>query len=290
MHDLLSGAGVLLTETKSPTGIVYLSRFYRLNDGVTPPDENTFNGADLEYLKFAIFRGDNGTFSITLAFAPEDEQMQTLRDEARFDAATSQIEMIATWTNPDVSTPISGVHYMGGLINRLRHYVVDGEPVALGIVGIGDASVCTNPLYGRGCSLGLVHGALFTDALADEPDDLRALALRFDDDTKRELVPWYDASVTNDKTAMKVYRGEELNDFERFMRSFIREGVFPATRIDPDVSRVWFRSFNLLDTPDALMTNVDVMRRVNEVYEDRANRPPDPPAGPTREELFRAID
>lgn len=289
MHDLLSGVGVALTETKSPTGIVYLSRFYRLKDGGTPPDETTFNGADLEYLKFAIFRGDNNTFSITLAFAPEDEQLQALRDDTRFDEATAQIEAISKWTSPDVSVPISGVHYMGGLINRLRHFVVDGEPVALGIFGVGDSSVCTNPLFGRGCSLGLVHGALFTDALADEGDDLRSLALRFDDDTKRELVPWYDASVAQDTTAMKVYRGEPLNDFEAFVRSLIRDGVFPASRTDPEVSRVWFRSFNLLDTPDSLMTNVDVMRRVMDVWNERDNRPPEPPAGPTREELFKAI-
>lgn len=289
MHDLLSGVGAQLTETKSATGIVYLSRFYRLKDGVTEPDEATFNGADLEYLKFALFRGDNRTFSVTLAYAPEDEQLQTLRNEPRFDAAVGQIEILAKWTDPDVSVPISGVHYMGGLINRLRHFVVDGEPIALGIVAIGDASVCTNPLFGRGCSLGLVHGALFADALADEGDDLRSLALRFDDDTTRELVPWYTASVAQDHTAMKLQRGEPLNDFEAFIRSLIREGVFPAARTDAVVSRVWFRSFNLLDTPDSLMTNIDVMRRVMDAWNDRENRPPEPPAGPTREELFRAI-
>ena len=289
MIDLLAGVGVPLTETKSPTGIVYLSRFYRLRDGVAPPDETTFNGADLEYLKYAIFRGDNGTFSITLAFAPEDEQLQTLRDETRFDAVTSNIDAIAKWTNPDVSEAISDVHYMGGLINRVRHFVVDGEPIALGIAAIGDASVCTNPLYGRGCSLGLVHGALLTDALRDE-SDARCFALRFDDDTKRELVPWYDASVVQDHTGMKLQRGEELNDFETFLRSLIRDGVFPAALTDPLVSRTWFRSFNLLDTPDSLMTNVEVMRRVMEVWNDRANREPEPPAGPGREELFRAID
>jgi 2-polyprenyl-6-methoxyphenol hydroxylase-like FAD-dependent oxidoreductase len=289
MHDLLSGVGALLTETKSPTGIVYLSRFYRLRDGTGPPDETTFNGADLEYLKFAVFRGDNDTFSITLAFAPEDEQLQTLRDEARFDAVTRRIETIAKWTDPAIAEPISGVHYMGGLINRIRHYVVDGEPIALGIVAVGDSSVCTNPLYGRGCSLGLAHGALLADAVRDEPDDLRALALRFDDDTKRELVPWYEASVAQDGTAMKLQRGEPLNDFETFLRSLIREGVFPAAMTDPVVSRAWFRSFNLLDSPEALMTNVEVMRRVMEVWNDRDNREPEPPAGPGREELFAAI-
>ena len=88
---------------------------------------------------------------------------------------------------------------------------------------------------------------------------------------------------------MKTYRGEQLNDFETFVRSLIRDGVFPASRIDADVSRVWFRSFNLLNTPNALMTNVDVMRRVMEVWNERDNHEPEPSAGPTREQLFEAI-
>lgn len=290
MIDLLAGVGVRLTETKSPTGIVYLSRFYRMRDGVSEPDQLPFNGADLGYLKYAIFRGDNRTFSITLAFAPEDEQMQTLREESRFDAAAAAIEAVEKWTNPDVSEVISDVHYMGGLINRVRHFVVDGEPVALGIFGIGDASVCTNPLYGRGCSLGLVHGSLFTDALAAHGDDLRDLALAFDEETKRELVPWYDATVVQDKVAMKVQRGEPLNDFDNFIRSLIREGLLPATRMHADVARHWVRTFNLLLPPDALMTNPDIMRRVMEVWNDRENREPEPLQGPEREDLFAAID
>ena len=35
----------------------------------------------------------------------------------------------------------------------LRRFVVDGTPVATGLVVIGDAAVATNPWYGKGCSL-----------------------------------------------------------------------------------------------------------------------------------------
>src|SRR5439155_20804838 len=120
----------------------------------------------------------------------------------RFDAATHAIPAIRAWMDPDVSEPISGVHYMGNLINRVRRTVVQDDVRVLGLHAIGDSAVCTNPLYGRGCALGLAHGVLFADALSEHGDDARALALAFAEATESELVPWYAASVDSDDAAM----------------------------------------------------------------------------------------
>ena len=38
---------------------------------------------------------------------------------------------------------------------------------------VGDAHTCTNPLYGRGCSLAMVQATLLADAVARHGDDLR---------------------------------------------------------------------------------------------------------------------
>jgi flavin-dependent dehydrogenase len=166
---------------------------------------------------------------------------------------------------------------------------VDGEPVVLGLAAVGDSSVCTNPLYGRGCSLGLVHGALLTDTLREHGDDPRAFALAFDDATKRELVPWYDAAVGSDKVNMQIARGEPLSDVDAYVRSLINEGVFPAARVDAKVSRAWTRAFNLLTEPLALMSDPDVMRTVLEHYEARESREPLPVQGPPRDEFLTKI-
>ena len=289
LPELLREAGANLEETKSGTGIVYLSRFYRLREGVEPPNAQAFTGADLGYLKFAVFRGDNRSFSVTLAYATGDTDMRALRDAGRFDAATNAIPAIRDWVCPEVSDSISGVQYMGGLINRVRHFVVDGEPVVLGLHAVGDASVCTNPLYGRGCSLGMVHGVLFADTLATDGGDPRSLALAFDEATQRELVPWYVASKQQDKVSMAVQRGEELSEFDTFVRSLVTDGVFPASRHSAAVSRAWFRTFNLLTTPDALMTDPDVMRIVMEAWNERETREPPEPMGPPREEFLAAV-
>ena len=50
--------------------------------------------------------------------------------------------------------PITGVDVMAGIEDRYRRLVVDGEPVATGVVAVGDAWACTNPSLGRGASIG----------------------------------------------------------------------------------------------------------------------------------------
>ena len=46
--------------------------------------------------------------------------------------------------------PITDVAVMGGIEDRRREFVVDGEPVVTGLVAVGDAWACTNPSLGRG--------------------------------------------------------------------------------------------------------------------------------------------
>ncbi len=287
--EMLRDHGVGVREKKSGTGIVYLSRFYRLRDDAPPPNALPFNGGELGYMKFAVFRGDNNTFSVTLAYGTEDSDMASLREPGRFEKATDAIPAIRDWTTPEVSEPISTVHYMGGLINRMRWFVEDTEPVVLGLHAIGDSSVCTNPLYGRGCSLGLVHGSLLTDGLAEHGDNPKQLAVALDEATQEQLVPWYVAAVAQDKVGMKIQRGEELSEFDNYMRSIIIEGVLPAVRVDATVSRAWMRSFNLLTTPNDLLADGDILQRVMKVWNERDEREPEPPMGPDREAFLQAI-
>ena len=59
---------------------------------------------------------------------------------------------------------------MGGLLNRLRRFTDDdGRPLVLGFHAVGDAHTCTNPLYGRGCSLALVQALLLAERSPTTP-------------------------------------------------------------------------------------------------------------------------
>jgi hypothetical protein len=53
--------------------------------------------------------------------------------------------------------PITDVLSMAGISDRYRRFVLDGVPVATGIISVGDSWACTNPSLGRGITLGLLH-------------------------------------------------------------------------------------------------------------------------------------
>jgi 2-polyprenyl-6-methoxyphenol hydroxylase-like FAD-dependent oxidoreductase len=289
-------------EDDEDTGIVYWSRFYRLA-GDAPETEGPIGG-DLGYLKFAVFQGDNGTFSVTLATPNEDAALRALSSPDLFDAAAAALQPIGPWLAPGVSEAMTEVHPMAKLRNRIRRFVVDGRPAALGVVAIGDAHTCTNPLYGRGCSLGIVHAELLADAVAEHPAFDDAFHLAFEAATAREIEPWYKAAVMQDRAQraeahrlLLESRGEapEPDDDDpeevqrRFMREVLKEGLFPALRTDATVFRAFLRGFNLLSSPDALMQDTEVMAKVLEAYQTRHEREPDPPLGPDRAEMLERL-
>jgi 2-polyprenyl-6-methoxyphenol hydroxylase-like FAD-dependent oxidoreductase len=287
-------------EEESACGIFYGSRFYRLRPGVVPPERETTIGADLGYLKYAIFHGDSRIFSVTLAADPADRPLRALLREGPFEATTKRLPPMARWVDPDVSEPITGVFGMDGLRNMRRRFVQGGRPLALGLLAIGDAAVHSNPLYGRGCTLAFVHAALLADAVAAHDGDLEALALAFDAATERELVPWYKLSVAQDRDALAWARtlreqgpppppdGRGPVDPRAYLRDLLLRGLVPALRLDATVLRAFLRRFNLLDPPGDLMREPALLGRVLAVYQKRHERA-EPPLGPDRESLLRHL-
>ena len=65
-----------------------------------------------------------------------------------------------------------------------------------------------------------------------------------------------------------------------FMQSLMRDGLMVAVRTDASVFRAFVRSFNLLDPPELIMNDPDVMNRVLAAYQTRDERPPGAGAGP----------
>ncbi len=280
-----------VVEQVDDTGIVYLSRFYRLRDGHSYPPRTGPIGGDLGYLKYGVFVGDNGTFSITLAVPVDDDQLRRLLTDAQvFDAVGRELVATASWLDGRAEPITESVHVMAGLVNRWRDYVVDGEPVATGVVPVGDAVLCTNPLYGRGCSTAFWGAQLLARSVGAFGDDVREIALAYDASLRSEIRPWYRASVDQDAEARRVAAAllagddpdADTSDPRTFMRAVLRDGLLPATRTDAVVLRAFFRSLNLLDRPDALATDPEVGARVLAVWNERDRRPAEPALGPAR--------
>jgi 2-polyprenyl-6-methoxyphenol hydroxylase-like FAD-dependent oxidoreductase len=285
----LAPLGVSIVETEEDTGIVYLSRFYRLRPGAEPPTQLGPIGGDLGYLKYATFPGDNRTFSVTLATGSHDDELRKmLLDPDTFDRTGRILPATSAWLEADRSEPITPVHVMARLLNRIRGFVDgDGAPLVLGFHAIGDAHTCTNPIYGRGCSLAMVQATLLADACTEHPDDAVARSRAYEEASAREVQPWYDAAIAQDRQARAVDEGTSGEADP--MRAIMRDGLLPAMRTDNVVLRAFLRTFNLLTTPDALLRDPDVIGRVLAAYQDRENRPPEPVLGPPREELLAQL-
>ncbi|MBV9331483.1 MAG: FAD-dependent oxidoreductase [Alphaproteobacteria bacterium] len=299
--DWLRKEGVAVSEEESPSGILYFTRHYRLRDGQSEPGrDRTPIAGDMGYLKFAVFNADNRHFSITLA-TPEietDLRVAIIRPEI-FDRICTEIPGCALWTNPVRSEPASPVYAMGNLKSVWRSYLKDGKPQVLNFFAIGDAAVRTNPLYGRGCSAGVVHAHILRAAL-DASRDPIARAEKVEAETQASLRPYYDAMVRQDLQAIRRAEHERDPSYvpgarARLAKSFMDDAIGPATRGDLDVLRGFSRAFHMIDHPMEWLKRPSTMARILSFWampkalkQARGLYPPK--AGPERREMLAKLD
>lgn len=301
LPELIAQLGAHVDEEVEDTGIVYYSRFFHLRDGAELPEANGPIGGDLGYLKYAVFQGDNRTFSVTFASQSDDRELRALLlDPEVFVAIAAELPVTAPYLDGRAE-PITDVNVMAGLVNRERRFTDDdGVPVVAGLHAVGDAHVATNPLYGRGCALAFQSAHLLGDAVAAHGLDHVARGIAYEAAVAGQIHPWYLAAVTQDQLnraaaerQKRVDAGEltaeEAAAQEDPTRVLLREGLLPALRLDPVVFRAFLRMFNLLDPPESILRNFDVIGRVMSVYQDRDQRPPEPSLGPDRAGLLAVI-
>jgi 2-polyprenyl-6-methoxyphenol hydroxylase-like FAD-dependent oxidoreductase len=289
------GGAVQPTEEQSDAGIVYLSRFYRLRPGQELPLLTKDGaGGDLGYIAFAGFYGDNRTFSITFGVPTNDrELMSRMRDADAWEAGIRSLTPLAPWTSDGLADPITGVESMAGLRNRLRRFVVDDQPVVTGLVVIGDALQGSNPWYGKGCALAGIAAEGLADALVEHGRDRVALAHAMDRVVRADMEPHYVLACRQDADRIGLHTamhdGSEPDPIAVATRDFILNGLLPASRTDPDVFRAFFRSLNMLDAPDALLTDPVVLERSAMAHATKDQRPPAPKLGPDRDEFLAVM-
>jgi len=295
LTDDLRSQGATIEEERNPAGILYFTRHYRLKEGqVEPPRDNIPGAGDLGYIKFGVFAADNRHFSITLAVPEIEQQLRLVTvNPATFDAICSRIPGMARWIDPARADPVTRVFGMGNLFNVWRHHVHDGRPQALNFFSVGDAAIRTNPLYGRGCSLSVMHAHILSDIL-DRTPDAATRAIMFDQESRRQIRPFWDAIVKQDNGAIRRARNEQKQGYKprlkaRLIRSFAEDAIGPATRRHLDVYRAIMKTFHMLEAPTVWLRNPVVMAKVLWTWTTprsakAAFYPPKP--GPTRTEML----
>ena len=184
-------------EESDDSGLVYYGRHFRSADG-SVPEQSRPALANAGTISTLTLPADNGTWGLGILIAASDKQMRPLKDVERWERVWRSIPVTSHWLDGE---PISdGVAVMAGLADRLRTFVVDGTPVATGVIAVADSWSCTNPAVGRGISIGTLHILALRDTLRTVGlDHPAALAEAFHDVTTTTVEPWYRATVQLDR-------------------------------------------------------------------------------------------
>ena len=272
-------------EERSDSGFVYYCRHFRSRTGEQPATlTNLLQSYDS--LSAITLPGDNGTWSLVLAATSRDKALRSLREPARWHAAVARYPLVAHWADGE---PISGVDVMAGIEDRYRRLVADGEPVATGVVAVGDAWACTNPSVGRGASMAMIHAGLLRDVLREtDPADHDKFARRFDEASTRVVEPLYRATVWNDRHRLAEMAADAAGTPYRTddPRWAVSKALFAASLSDPDLARGYTSIAAFIATPEEVLGEPGVVDRVVALG---MSAPQYPLPGPARDELLAAI-
>ena len=147
---------------------------------------------------------DNGTWGVGVITSGRDAELRKLKDNDTWMRVVRSYPLVAHWVDGE---PLDDVAIMAKIPDRYRRFVVDGAPVATGVLAVGDAWACTNPSLGRGITIGLMHAVALRDLLrTDVVEDPYKLALAWDDATEATVTPWYDATALRPAPAGRDHR------------------------------------------------------------------------------------
>jgi len=229
--------------------------------------------------------GDNSTWSVTLWAPSGDRALKEFRDPAKFTKVVQACPLQAHWLD---GTPITDVMPMAGILDRYRRFVIDGQPVAAGIVPVGDAWACTNPSAGQGISIGLIHAQRLRDLVRTSFEDPLTFAMEWDAVTEAELAPWYWNQLAVDQARLKTMAAtRECQDGEVSTPALLPAEFDLASRAalyDPDVLRAVIESLTCLALPQDVFARPGIWDRVEAAATDGLPFP-----GPSRDELLRLL-
>ena len=282
MPEWLGALGVDVPETVVESGLMYLSRWYRLPDGIVAGDRPEAHGRPrLREVHRGARRRRRRCRSRSRSAPTTATCASRSPIPSRFEHACRALPGPDQFFATGALEPCGPVRPMGGLLNRIRRFVdADGRPTVLGFHAIGDAHTCTNPLYGRGCSLAVVQALLVTDAARRASRRSRRTSIA---PTRRA------AGARSSRGTTSSVQMDRLGADPAGLAGVGPGGVaggkavaalFVAAGTDPVIGRGLARFWNLLATPSDLMADGELLTRMAAVMADPDAYPVPPRDGP----------
>lgn len=286
MPALLEDAGAL----RPPEGdgdfrFIYYTRYYR-KTGDDFPQPYVLSRYLSGSISIGTFPADNNTWSVTLYGTNSDKALRSVKDPEVFETVIRAHPDRAHFVDGEPLTP---VEVMAGVADRERTIHVEGTPVATGWIPIADACACTNPILGRGITMGLMHATALVPALIDYVDNPSELADVWEATTAEHLRPWYVETRNIDRERsheMEAVRTGQISSHGQLM-SEDQLAWNGAVSTNPHAFRAQMEVVSMLSTSDEVMRRPDLQRVITETAEKLPNLPK--PNIPDRAKLERIL-
>ena len=263
-------------EEMEDSGFIYYGCHVESNEPLRGPRMDWYGSVGVLCLP-----ADNGTAGVGIIGWSGDAALRPLREEATWRAALKVLpdtELILE------ARQISAMVSMAGIEDSRRRFVVEGRPVATGVVSVADAWAATNPILGRGISIGFRHACQLRDIIGDVGlDDPRGLVAAFDEVTQRDLDPWFDTTIWHDRRRLReviAAAGGEPAPADLEWELYLR--MLSTFQNDPALGLRFLGTTLLAETPNDILADPAVRDRLAEVA-----TPPE--GGPSRAEVLAAI-
>ncbi|HEX6453139.1 MAG TPA: FAD-dependent oxidoreductase [Trebonia sp.] len=274
-----------MAEQAEDSGFAYYTRYFRSSTGALPA---FLTGLLTPFDSYSLLTipSDAGTWSVTIYISSRDRALKEIRDLGKWTEMVAALPLHAHLLDGE---PVTGVLAMSGIVDRHRRAVIDGTPVATGIVSVGDSSCCTNPSLGRGMTMGLMQAAGTVEVIRDHLDDPVALAYAHDEMTQARVTPWYRDTVRLDRARLAQIdasiEGRPGSD-EAGEQASAQSALLVAMMYDADVFRAYLEMISMLALPQEVLARPGLTDRIMAAADGRdALTLP----GPSRADLLKML-
>ena len=292
---------VFIEEESEAAEIIYYTRHYKLLPGIEEPSRQVKerSAGDLGYMKFGVFPGDSGHFAVIICLPMGEKALrEAVKSGDKFDEIVNAIPGVARWVSNKISEATTPPFGFSDIHAVWRYFVSNNEAKVFNFFAVGDAAIRTNPLYGRGCSVGALHAHILADVLSDNKDP-KERALEYGRLTHEQIRPIYEASLNEDRRGIKrakaIAAEDELDGgdtFKKRLRLSIGDAIGAAARDQIHVLRGAMRTFNLLEAPGAFMLDwrvrFTILKYLLKGRKENAKARYQP--GPTRLEMIELVE
>ena len=240
-----------------------------------------------EYGTFSVLTlpADNGTWGVGIVASAKDAAMRSVKNVDTWTRVIKSLPLRADWLEGE---PLDEqVAVMAKIEDRHRSFVLDGQPVATGVLALADSWACTNPSVGRGISIGAIHAVALRDLLHDMPADPVELQRQWHDTTLATAEPWYRTTLAFDEHRLaEIDALLEDRPFEASPDFETTRALQAAAGKDPEMLRAVLEVAGVLAVPEEVLGRPGVFERVIELGSGwRDEQLP----GPDRAELIALV-